>query len=132
MLGEILERIVGLKEDVYCSLQSNKRCGHYPIWIQKTFVLGDFRKEPVRRCSSVPDIAPTEDVKGQNSYLGSSFEGDDQTGKRILRGEVHDPTAFRMGGVAGHAGLFSTADDLARYCQMLVDGGVRTDGATGC
>ncbi len=43
---------------------------------------------------------------------------------RILRGKVHDPTSFRMGGVAGHAGLFSTADDLARFCQMLLNGGV--------
>jgi uncharacterized protein YbbC (DUF1343 family) len=38
-------------------------------------------------------------------------------------GEVHDPTARGMGGVAGHAGLFSTADDLARFAQMLLDGG---------
>jgi len=41
----------------------------------------------------------------------------------MLRGEVHDPTAFRMGGVAGHAGLFSTADDLAKFAQTLLDGG---------
>src|SRR5579863_9740505 len=40
-----------------------------------------------------------------------------------FRGVVHDPTARYMGGVAGHAGLFSTADDLAKYAQMLVDGG---------
>lgn len=43
-------------------------------------------------------------------------------GKTIL-GEVHDPRAFKMGGVAGHAGLFSTADDMARYCRMLLRGG---------
>jgi len=41
----------------------------------------------------------------------------------MMRGQVHDPTAFRMGGVAGHAGLFSTGDDLARFCQMLLNGG---------
>ena len=40
-----------------------------------------------------------------------------------LRGAVHDPTARRMGGVAGHAGLFSTAADLAIFCRMLLDGG---------
>jgi uncharacterized protein YbbC (DUF1343 family)/CubicO group peptidase (beta-lactamase class C family) len=39
------------------------------------------------------------------------------------RGVVHDPTARRMGGVAGHAGLFSTADDLARFCRMMLHGG---------
>jgi len=40
-----------------------------------------------------------------------------------LRGVVHDPTARRMGGVAGHAGLFSTADDVAIYARMLLNGG---------
>lgn len=39
-------------------------------------------------------------------------------------GEVQDPTAYRMGGVAGNAGLFSTADDLAVFAQMLIDGGI--------
>ncbi len=41
----------------------------------------------------------------------------------VLRGVVHDPTSRYMGGVAGHAGLFSTADDLAKYCQMMLDKG---------
>ena len=41
---------------------------------------------------------------------------------RMLRGVVHDPTARRMGGVAGHAGLFSTADDLSRFAEGLLSG----------
>jgi uncharacterized protein YbbC (DUF1343 family)/CubicO group peptidase (beta-lactamase class C family) len=41
----------------------------------------------------------------------------------VLRGVVHDPTARYMGGVAGHAGLFSTADDLARFAAMLLGEG---------
>jgi len=41
----------------------------------------------------------------------------------MLRGVVHDPTARRMGGVGGHAGVFSTADDLAMFAQALLDGG---------
>jgi uncharacterized protein YbbC (DUF1343 family) len=41
---------------------------------------------------------------------------------QMLRGTVHDPTARRMGGVAGHAGLFSTADDLAKFAQDLLNG----------
>ena len=40
----------------------------------------------------------------------------------MMRGEVHDPRARRMGGVAGHAGLFSTADDLSRFAQAMLDG----------
>ena len=46
----------------------------------------------------------------------------------MLRGVVHDPTARRMGGVAGHAGLFSTAADMARFGAMLL-GGSAVDGA---
>ena len=42
--------------------------------------------------------------------------------EQMLRGVVHDPTARRMGGVAGHAGLFSTADDLARFAENLLSG----------
>ena len=40
-----------------------------------------------------------------------------------LRGVVHDDTARFMGGVAGHAGVFTTADDLAKFAQMMLDGG---------
>ncbi|MBI5968493.1 MAG: DUF1343 domain-containing protein [Deltaproteobacteria bacterium] len=47
-------------------------------------------------------------------------------GDRI--GEVHDTMAYRMGGIAGHAGLFSTADDLAIFAQMLLDGGHTQNG----
>jgi uncharacterized protein YbbC (DUF1343 family)/CubicO group peptidase (beta-lactamase class C family) len=42
---------------------------------------------------------------------------------RWMRGEVHDPRAYEMRGAAGHAGLFSTADDLAIFCQMIVNKG---------
>ena len=41
----------------------------------------------------------------------------------LTRGEVHDPTARRMGGVAGHAGIFTTATDLLRYARMILAGG---------
>src|ERR1043165_5468776 len=44
-------------------------------------------------------------------------------GNVMLRGIVHDPTARRMGGVAGHAGLFTTAADLAKFARMLLRGG---------
>ena len=57
--------------------------------------------------SLIPRIAPTEALNG-----GAP-----------LRGVVHDPTARYMGGVAGDAGMFSTADDLARFAQMLLNGG---------
>ncbi|MEJ7578500.1 MAG: exo-beta-N-acetylmuramidase NamZ domain-containing protein [Pyrinomonadaceae bacterium] len=68
-------------------------------------------------------FAPTETKRGQNSYLGGRAEAAGADSERMLRGEVHDPTAYRMNGVAGHAGLFTTADDLAVYCQMILNGG---------
>ena len=69
-------------------------------------------------------IAPTEKRRGQMNYLGDSGADAGSQGEQWLRGQVHDPTSYRMNGVAGHAGLFSTADDLAIFCQMLLNGGV--------
>ncbi|HVL66229.1 MAG TPA: exo-beta-N-acetylmuramidase NamZ domain-containing protein [Vicinamibacterales bacterium] len=63
-----------------------------------------------------PRIAPTENC----TRYGWPCEGPDMA---ILRGVVHDPTARRMAGVAGHAGLFSTAGDLAIFARMLLNGG---------
>src|SRR5438552_1124266 len=72
-------------------------------------------------------IAPTEKRRGQMNYLGDSGEDAEGEGEQWLRGQVHDPTSFRMGGISGHAGLFSTADDLAIYCQMILAGGIYKD-----
>jgi len=63
-----------------------------------------------------PRIAPTEPC----TLLGWPCDAPSQS---MLRGVVHDPTARRMGGVAGHAGLFSTAADLSRFCRMVLGGG---------
>ncbi|HEX7332978.1 MAG TPA: exo-beta-N-acetylmuramidase NamZ domain-containing protein [Pyrinomonadaceae bacterium] len=68
-------------------------------------------------------IAPTEKRRGQLSYLGDTAVNIGAEGDVWLRGQVHDPTSYRMNGVAGHAGLFSTANDLAVYCQMILNGG---------
>jgi uncharacterized protein YbbC (DUF1343 family)/CubicO group peptidase (beta-lactamase class C family) len=59
----------------------------------------------------VPRIAPTERLKNGT----------------ILRGVVHDPTTRFMDGVAGHAGMFSTVDDLKRFADMLLSGGKLAD-----
>jgi len=57
-----------------------------------------------------PTIAPTE--------IDNNFR------HRLIQGEVHDENAFAIGSVSGHAGVFSTAPDLAALCQMLLNGGV--------
>lgn len=63
------------------------------------------------------------DLTGATRPPLSRIAPTERRGNRWLRGEVHDPRAHAVGGVAGHAGLFSTADDLARYCRMLLAGG---------
>lgn len=50
---------------------------------------------------------------------------------RTIRGVVDDPRAYRLGGVAGHAGLFSTAEDVARFARALLSGGVSHVSADG-
>ncbi|MGE5443288.1 MAG: exo-beta-N-acetylmuramidase NamZ domain-containing protein [Ignavibacteriales bacterium] len=93
ILGELVRRISGQTLDVYCAEHIFK-----PLGMKDT----GFRPSPalIRR------IAPTEYLHG-----------------KMLIGEVHDPTAYDMGGVAGHAGLFSTASDLSIFAQMLLNGG---------
>lgn len=51
----------------------------------------------------------------------------EQRDGRWIKGEVHDPRAFKLGGIAGHAGLFSTAEELAVFAQMLLDEGRHGD-----
>jgi len=94
LLGEIVHRLSGQPENEYV-----QKILFTPLAMNETGYLPD----PKLRSR----IAPTEQQK----------DGE------ILRGVVHDPTARFMGGVAGHAGVFSTADDLAKYCQMILDGG---------
>ena len=70
-----------------------------------------------------PRIAPTahDDESKIDPYLNPNFD-------HLLRGTVHDPTTRRMGGVAGHAGVFSTAHDVGLYAQALLDKLLRNTG----
>jgi uncharacterized protein YbbC (DUF1343 family)/CubicO group peptidase (beta-lactamase class C family) len=92
-LGALVERVTGSTFDQYCA-----RKIFAPLQMSHTRFLPP--------AAWRPKIAPTE-------Y--------DEQGK-MLRGVVHDPRARRMGGVAGHAGLFSTADDLSRFARALLNG----------
>jgi uncharacterized protein YbbC (DUF1343 family)/CubicO group peptidase (beta-lactamase class C family) len=94
VLGELVEKLSGQPLDAFAQKHLFE-----PLGLRDTtFRPGKALRE---RC------APTEQVEG-----------------RYLRGEVHDPRARALGGVAGHAGLFGTADDLAVFAQMLLDGGM--------
>jgi len=98
VLGELIERITSLPLNVYC-----QRYIFAPLGMHET----GFLPPSALRAR----IAPTQWQAGM-----------------MLRGRVHDPTARRMGGIAGHAGLFSTADDLARFAQALLRGGLLAGG----
>ena len=66
-------------------------------------------------------IAPTEKRRGQLSYLGDSgrqFRG--RRGSLVCAGRYMIQLLIALDGVAGHAGLFSTANDLSIYCQMIL------------
>jgi CubicO group peptidase (beta-lactamase class C family) len=91
LLGEIVQRVSGTPLEVFV-----RREIYVPLKMTDTGFL------PSK--DQLPRIAPTEVV------LGVPW-----------RGAVHDPTARHMGGVAGHAGLFTTAPDLARYARMLLN-----------
>jgi uncharacterized protein YbbC (DUF1343 family) len=96
ILGELVRQISGQSLDVYCAEHIFK-----PLGMKNT----RFKPSPSLRSR----IAPTQHQHGNKG--------------KILWGEVHDPVAYNMGGVAGHAGLFSTADDLAIFSQALLDRG---------
>ncbi len=97
VLGALVERVSGETLDEYAA-----RNIFVPLKMMRTRFV-----PPVARDGWIEKIAPTQYDEHE----------------RMLRGVVHDPTARRMGGVAGHAGLFSTGDDLAKFAQALLNGG---------
>ena len=103
LLGRIVERVSGERIDRYAA-----RHIFAPLGMTDTMFLPPAllraRIAPTQRC--LPLAWPCN-----------------QPDAPFMRGVVHDPTARRMGGVAGHAGVFSTAADLSRYCRMLLGGG---------
>ncbi|HYK40544.1 MAG TPA: serine hydrolase, partial [Candidatus Eremiobacteraceae bacterium] len=97
LLTEIIHRLTGKTLD-----QQTRENIFAPLGMSHTMFL------PAK--SLWPKIAPTE--------------VDNNLRHRLVQGEVHDENAYAIGGVSGHAGLFSTAPDLAAFCQMELNGGV--------
>jgi len=96
VLGHVVELVGRMPLDVFARPQIWE-----PLGMKSTnFYRAGAGAPPVER------FAPTERIDG-----------------KWLRGTVHDPRARSLGGVAGHAGLFSTVDDLASYCRMILNGG---------
>ncbi len=100
ILGELVRRVSGQRLDTYCEKHI-----FMPLGMKDTFF------NPSRELRE--RIAPTE-YKEKNK-------------RTLLWGQPHDPVALRTGGVAGHAGLFSTAEDLSIFAQMVLNGGSYRD-----
>jgi uncharacterized protein YbbC (DUF1343 family)/CubicO group peptidase (beta-lactamase class C family) len=103
VLGELVRRVSGLPLDEYAAKHVFE-----PLGMKETGFrpLGSPSKKSPSPSLPLSRIAPTEKINGT-----------------IRRGAVHDPRAYALGGVAGHAGLFSTADDLAVFCAAMLKGG---------
>jgi beta-glucosidase-like glycosyl hydrolase len=99
LLGDLVQHVSGQRLDIFVH-----RHFYSPMGLCNTFF------NPLEHGIDSVRIAPTED--------------DGHLRHRVVRGVVHDENAYVMGGVSGHAGVFSTADDLGRILQMLLDGGV--------
>ncbi len=115
LLGEIVRRVSGVDLDVFAKREVFAPLGMSDTGFRRSGAGGRESEKDPRDSSPTPDprlpapeprIAPTE-----------------QTPEGMLRGVVHDPTARRMGGVAGHAGMFTTVHDLSLYARMLLRGG---------
>ena len=107
ILGVGLERIAGESLDTSCQREIFGRLG-----------MSNTTFNPPRELRA--KIPPTADERGGDASPAkprSTFRN------RIVQGEVQDENAFVLGGVAGHAGLFSTAEDVARFAHVMLSGG---------
>lgn len=135
LLGALFENVTGEAEDVYVQqnvfaplgmddtryLPPAEACGPHELR-GAAIVWAPAPPQPAAcpadtwSTSLLPRIAPTARDEESRADPGKNPDID-----RLLRGTVHDPTARRMGAVAGHAGLFSTAHDISIYAQALLD-----------
>jgi uncharacterized protein YbbC (DUF1343 family)/CubicO group peptidase (beta-lactamase class C family) len=140
LLGEIVRRVSGVPLDEFAQREVFR-----PLGMKDTFfvradpvALGEIsaivRPSPAASQHPLPEgeglgrqaPLPTGEGGAKRRVRGVALERiapTELTEGVMLRGVVHDPTARRMGGVAGHAGLFTTASDLAKYARMLLRGG---------
>ena len=109
LLADIVKRVSGKPLDQYVN-----DCFYRPMGLTNT-LFNPMKKGDGAEGYVWAEIAPTE-LDSTRSYP-DALQG-------YVWGSVHDPNAYAMGGISGHAGLFSTADDVAQLMQMLLNGGV--------
>ena len=107
LLGQLVHKLSGMPLDAFAQARI-----FTPLGMRDTGYL------PLRRFAPEA-IAPTQKLGGS---AGTLLHEDVGTGA-LLQGVVHDPTVRRIGGVAGSAGVFTTAHDVARFARMLLGGG---------
>lgn len=99
LFGDLVQTVSGQRLDIFVHQHF-----YHPMGLCHTFY------NPIEHGIDSTTIAPTEN--------------DQHYRMNLVQGSVHDENAYVMGGISGHAGLFSTADDLSCLLQMLLDGGV--------
>ncbi len=97
LLGEIIERLTGRELDEFAREEIFE-----PLGMKHTMFVPP---------NTIRKMIPPEEKDGEGR-------------KGVIQGEVHDGNAYAMGGISGHAGLFSTAGDLAIFAQMMLNGGI--------
>ncbi|HSJ14890.1 MAG TPA: serine hydrolase [Longimicrobiales bacterium] len=113
LLGAVVERITGERLDAFLDRHlfqpaGLRETGFVPLPMEPDEAVSAFRLTASRR-ALISRIAPTERTVSRGH----------------IRGVVHDPLAYRLHGVAGHAGMFSSAHDLALFAQLLLEEGVQ-------
>ncbi|MEK6405725.1 MAG: exo-beta-N-acetylmuramidase NamZ domain-containing protein [Acidobacteriota bacterium] len=117
--AEIVRRVSGRRMDQFA-----RENVFAPIGMNETFFSSEVQRVLLAERFLLP--APEKRLEFDQTYKSPWRERIAPTENREgrwMRGEVHDPRAYEMGGVAGHAGLFSTADDLTIFCQMILNKG---------
>jgi CubicO group peptidase (beta-lactamase class C family) len=125
LLGEALERIAGESLDIFCRREifgplgmANTSFNPPSAVRSKIPPTADERDEQCGAGAPAPEMqTPANQPDVRPEIPRSTFR------QRIIQGEVQDENAFVLGGIAGHAGLFSTAEELARFAQTFLAGG---------
>lgn len=113
LLAAALERLAGEPLDIFC-----RREIFGPLAMTNTCF-----NPPANRRKQIPPTADEREEEAQRQSTGIPAKPRSTFRNKIIQGEVQDENAYVLGGVAGHAGLFSTAEDLARFAHILHTGG---------
>jgi len=113
ILGVALERLAQQALDVFCQKEIFGPLG----MSNSTF------NPPGGKRAQIPPTADEREESGRGARPSSGEKTRSTFRRRIIQGEVQDENASVMGGIAGHAGLFSTPEDIARFAQAMLNGG---------